>query len=200
MPAPGVLAGFIRLLSGARVLRAEDLPSDPAVFFANHSSHLDFVVIWAALPPAQRNRTRPVAGRDYWEKTKLRRWLAESVFHAVLIERNKVTVASNPMESMLAALDAGSSLIVFPEGTRSLDGQIHGFKAGLYHLAKGRPEIPLVPTYLDNLNRVLPKGEIIAVPLIASVKMGATVRLNDGETKPAFLTRARQALLDLTRH
>ncbi len=104
------------------------------------------------------------------------------------------------MESMLAALDAGSSLIVFPEGTRSLDGQIHDFKAGLYHLAKGRPEIPLVPTYLENLNRILPKGEIIAVPLIASVKMGATVHLNDGETKPAFLTRARQALLDVTRH
>lgn len=199
MPAPGLLAGFIRLLSGARVLRAEELPSGPAVFFANHSSHLDFVVIWAALPPDQRNRTRPVAGRDYWEKTRLRRWLAERVFHAVLIERQKVTVASNPLEAMLAALDAGSSLIVFPEGTRSLDGAIHDFKAGLYHLAKGRPEVPLVPTCLDNLNRVLPKGEFIAVPLIASVRMGATVRLAAGEPKPAFLARARQTLLDLTR-
>ena len=199
MSAPGVLAGFIRLLSGARVLRAEDLPDGPAVFFANHSSHLDFVVIWAALPPEQRNRTRPVAGRDYWEKTRLRRWLAERVFHAVLIERQKVTVASNPMEAMMAALDAGSSLIVFPEGTRSLDGTIHDFKAGLYHLAKGRPGIPLIPTYLENLNRVLPKGEVIAVPLISSVKMGATVRLLEGEAKPAFLIRARDAVLDLTR-
>lgn len=198
MSTSGILAGFIRLLSGVRVLRAENLPPGPAVFYANHSSHLDFVVIWAALPPTQRARTRPVAGRDYWEKTAPRRWLAQRIFHAVLIERQKVTVATNPLEAMLAALDAGSSLIVFPEGTRSLDGTVHEFKGGLYHLARARPEIPLMPTYLENLNRLLPKGEIIAVPLIASVKMAAPVRLNEGETKPEFLARARQALLSLT--
>jgi 1-acyl-sn-glycerol-3-phosphate acyltransferase len=198
MPAPGVLAGLIRLVSGVRGLHAEELPQGPAVFFANHSSHLDFVVIWAALPPAQRIIARPVAGRDYWEKTGLRRWLAQRVFHAVLIERQKVTVAANPLEAMLGALDAGHSLIVFPEGTRSLDGTVHDFKPGLYHLAKGRPGVPLVPAYLDNLNRILPKGDFIAVPLIASVKMGPSIRLNEGEAKPAFLIRARQALLDLT--
>ncbi len=198
MPAPGILAGFIRLLTGVRKLRAEDLPTGPAVFFANHSSHLDFAVIWAALPPEQRSITRPVAGRDYWEKTGLRRWLAQRVFRAVLIERQKVTVADNPMEAMLAALDAGNSLIVFPEGTRSLDGQIHDFKAGLYHLAKGRPAVPLVPTCLDNLNRILPKGEILAVPLIASVKMAPPLHLQAGEAKPAFLARAREALLALS--
>ena len=179
------------------MLRAEDLPRSPAVFFANHSSHLDFVVIWAALPPAQRAVTRPVAGRDYWEKNGVRRWLARRVFRAVLIERQKVTVAANPLEAMLAALDEGSSLIVFPEGTRSLDGTIHEFKGGLYHLAKARPAISLVPTYLNNLNRLLPKGELIAVPLIASVKMGASVQLQENEPKPAFLVRARQALLAL---
>jgi len=200
MPAPGSLAALIRLLSGVRVLRAEDLPRGPTVFFANHSSHLDFVVIWAALPPSQRAITRPVAGRDYWEKTRLRRWLAERVFNAVLIERQKVTVASNPLEAMVGALNGGSSLIVFPEGTRSLDGTVHEFKGGLHHLARARPEIPLMPTYLENLNRVLPKGEIIAVPLISSVKMGPPVRLADGETKADFLVRARQALLALTTH
>ncbi|MEO6876258.1 MAG: lysophospholipid acyltransferase family protein, partial [Opitutaceae bacterium] len=193
-----VLAGFIRLLSGVRRIRAEDLPVGPTVFFANHSSHLDFAVIWAALPDHQRAITRPVAGRDYWEKTALRRWLAQKVFHAVLIERQKVTVAANPLEAMLTALDGGSSLIVFPEGTRSLDGLVHEFKAGLYHLARGRPAIPLVPTCLDNLNRLLPKGEFIAVPLIASVKMTAPIHLEAGEAKPAFLARAREALLGLT--
>lgn len=198
MPAPGVLAGFIRLLSGVRPLRDECLPSGPAIYFANHSSHLDFAVIWAALPGHFRSRTRPVAGRDYWEKTKVRLWLATRVFNAVLIERQKVTAAANPMTAMLAAVDAGSSLIVFPEGTRSLDGQVHEFKGGLYHLAKGRPAIPLVPVYLQNLNRVLPKGEVLAVPLLCSIGTGPSIHLRDGEGKSEFLTRAREVLLSLS--
>jgi 1-acyl-sn-glycerol-3-phosphate acyltransferase len=129
------------------------------IYFANHSSHLDFLTIWAALPAAARVRTRPVAGRDYWEKTAHRRRIARDFFNAVLIERQHVTVATNPLAPMLAALEAGDSLIVFPEGTRSADGAIHEFKSGLYHLARGRPGIPLVPVYLQNLSRILPKGD-----------------------------------------
>jgi 1-acyl-sn-glycerol-3-phosphate acyltransferase len=192
-------AKAIRLACGVRRLPETALPAGPAIFFANHSSHLDFALIWSALPPAQRARTRPVAGRDYWEKTPARRWLACGCFGAVLIERHKVTVATNPLEPMLAALDAGASLIVFPEGTRSLDGRMQPFKAGLYHLAKGRPAIPLVPVWLDNLNRILPKGEFLAVPLIASVSVGAAIHLDPAEAKPAFLARAQTALGALQR-
>src|SRR5882724_2057701 len=126
--ADTLLVGLIRLASGIRPLPLQALPAESCVFFANHSSHLDFAVIWAALPPSQRHRVRPVAGRDYWEKTPLRRWLAVQVFKAVLIERLKVTVATNPLAPMLAALDGGASLIVFPEGTRSVDGQLQAFK------------------------------------------------------------------------
>jgi 1-acyl-sn-glycerol-3-phosphate acyltransferase len=193
------VAKLIRLACGVRPLPEETLPGGPAIFFANHSSHLDFALIWAALPAAQRNRTRPVAGRDYWEKTAMRRWIACRCFRAVLIERQKVTVATNPLEPMLAALDSGSSLIVFPEGTRSLDGQLQPFKAGLYHLTKGRPQIPLVPVWLDNLNRILPKGEFLAVPLIASVSAGAAIHLDPAEAKPDFLARAHAALRGLQR-
>lgn len=191
------LAKLIRLGCGVRTLPENALPTVPSIFFANHSSHLDFALIWAALPQAQRRRTRPVAGRDYWGKTPLRRWIAGACFNAVLIERQKVTVATNPMEPMLAALDGGASLIVFPEGTRSLDGGMQSFKAGLYHLARARPTLPLIPVWLDNLNRILPKGEFLAVPLIASVSAGTQIQLDPAESKTNFLIRTHAAVASL---
>lgn len=191
------LAALIRLASGVRPIPAGALPAPPFILFANHSSHLDFATIWAALPTDLRAHARPVAGRDYWERTPLRRWLARAVFNAVLIERQKVTVATNPLAPMLATLEAGDALIVFPEGTRSLDGRLQPFKPGLFHLAQGRPATPLVPVYLDNLNRILPKGEFLAVPLIASLRIGSSMTLIPGETKADFLARAQRVLAAL---
>lgn len=191
------VAWFIRLICGVRNIPAELCPPGAVVYFANHSSHLDFATIWAALPKAVRDRVRPVAGRDYWEKSPLRRRVACDFFNSVLIERKHVTAENNPMTPMLAALEAGNSLIVFPEGTRSTDGQIHEFKSGLYHLARARPETSLVPVYLQNLSRILPKGDIIPVPLIGSLTFGAVIKLEPQETKAAFLQRARSSIQQL---
>ncbi len=191
-------AAAIRLATGVGPLPDEALPPPmPAVFFANHSSHLDFTVIWAALPPPWRRRCRPVAGRDYWLRFPWRRWAAQRVFRAVLIERKHVTVATNPLEPMIAALDAGDSLIVFPEGTRSPDGNLQEFKPGLYHLARARPALPFVPLHLDNLNRIMPKGEFLPVPFIARLTLGAPLRLEPDEDKITFLARARDAIVAL---
>lgn len=192
-----VLAGLVRTFSGVRPVPAEACPNGPAIYFANHSSHLDFATIWAALPTAQRTRTRPVAGRDYWEKTALRRRVACDLFNAILIERQNVSVAANPLTAMLSALDAGDSLIVFPEGTRSQDGIVHAFKPGIFHLARSRPAVPLVPVYLQDLSRILPKGDVLPVPLIASLHVGAPLHWRDGEPKPEFLERARAAVTSL---
>ncbi len=190
-------AWLIRIVSGIKRIPDPLCPPGAAVYFANHTSHLDFITIWAALPATRRARTRPVAGRDYWEKTPLRRRIAGGFFNAVLIERHHVTVATNPLEPMLAALDAGDSLIVFPEGTRSADGQVREFKSGLYHLARSRPQIPLVPVYLQDLSRILPRGDILPVPLIASLSVGAQLQLAGDESKLDFLQRARTAVLQL---
>lgn len=180
-----------------RVVPETALPQPPFILFANHSSHLDFAVIWAALPESVRARVRPVAGRDYWDRDAIRRWLAVQVFRAVLIERQNVTVTTNPLAPMLAALAKGESLIVFPEGTRNPDGEIRPFKPGLYHVARARPEIPLVPVLLDNLNRILPKGHVLAVPLIAHLSVGTPLNLKPGEPKHEFLARAQSALVAL---
>lgn len=192
-----LVAAIFRLMSGVRSVAAEHCPAVPAIYFANHSSHLDFVTIWAALPRSVRDRTRPVAGRDYWDKTPFRRKIAADLFRAILIERQRVNAANNPLGPMLAALDAGDSLIVFPEGTRSADGVVHGFKSGLYHLARNRPALPLVPVLLQDLNRILPKGDVLPVPLIAHLALGAPIHLQEGEAKNAFLTRARDVVTKL---
>lgn len=201
------VAGLAWLLTGATA-RWQGVAPDgrQRVYFANHTSHLDFVVLWSALPPAVRRTTRPVAGADYWNRDALRRFLAGRVFRAVLIERRAggeptrdevLASARAAVAATAAALDAGSSIILFPEGTRGPGGLPQPFKSGLYHLCRERPGLELVPVWLDHLNRVLPKGEFVPVPLSATATFGAPLRLAPGEERDAFLARAHAALVAL---
>jgi len=203
MIAPA-LATACRLITGAVVHWHCDPHADvQRVYFGNHSSHLDFIVIWSALPPRLRRVTRPVAGSDYWNRGHVRRYLANAVFHAVLIERRQIgdTAATATTRASFQRLVDGlgerHSLIVFPEGTRSANGEIGPFKSGLFHLSRARPDAQLVPVYLENLNRILPKGETLPVPMLSRVVFGPPVGPAADEDKTAFLTRAREALLQL---
>ena len=200
-PLASVLAIVARTISGVRVRWVDCEPSDrQRVYFANHTSHLDAVVLWASLPVAARVRTSPVAGRDYWGKTRMRRYLADRVFQALLINRQpqgaerSLAAAQAVMADLVAAIDQGRSLIVFPEGTRGSGEDVAPFKSGIYHLASERPHVELVPAYLENLNRILPKGEVLPVPVLSSATFGPPLRLEPAETKAAFLERARNAV------
>ena len=165
------------------------------IYFANHSSHLDTILVWAAMPPELRRRVRPVAAADYWGKGRIQRHIALKVLNAVLIDRQ--TRSSDPLEPLKAALAAGDSLILFPEGTRGTGELPSPFKPGLYHLAKAFPEVELVPVFLDNLRRALPKGSLVPVPLSCIARFGAPMHLAEGEAKPDFLNRAREAVVAL---
>ena len=169
----------------------------PRVYFANHTSNLDAVVIWASLPPPIRDLTRPVAARDYWTTSRLRLYIATKILNALLIERKKPTARENPLADMLAALDNRNSLILFPEGGRHLEAEPAPFKGGLFHLAKDRPDVEFVPVLIENLNRILPKGEILPVPLLGGVNFGQPIRLEAAEGKVEFLERARTAVMAL---
>jgi 1-acyl-sn-glycerol-3-phosphate acyltransferase len=168
------------------------------VYFANHSSNGDFVLIWTVLPAHLRQRTRPVAALDYWLTSRLRTFVGRDVFNAVLIDRRPEARTEDPVAQMAASLDDGASLILFPEGKRNLaDEPLLPFKSGLYHLAKARPLVDLVPVWIANLNKVMPKGEIIPVPLICTVTFGPPLHLEPAEAKEDFLARATAALLAL---
>jgi 1-acyl-sn-glycerol-3-phosphate acyltransferase len=200
-----ITAAAARLISGVQV-RWVDSEPDPrqAVYFANHSSHLDFVVLWSSLPPEVRAVTRPVAAQDYWN-AGLRRALAVNVFRAVLVARHgeKSEEQQGPadprlaIEHMLDAMGDTDSLILFPEGTRGTGEEVASFKSGLYYLCQRRPGLRLIPAYLNNLNRILPKGEFLPVPFISRLTFGPAMELGSGENKREFLARAREAVCRL---
>jgi 1-acyl-sn-glycerol-3-phosphate acyltransferase len=154
------------------------------------------VLIWAALPHELRATTRPIAARDYWTGNRFKHWLTREVFNAVYVNRQR-SDDQDPLEPLIEALAAGDSLVIFPEGTRSAKPEPQAFKSGLFHLAERFPALPLVPVWIDNVQRVMPKGEVVPVPILCSATFGAPIHLAPGEDKRAFLVRAREAVLAL---
>jgi 1-acyl-sn-glycerol-3-phosphate acyltransferase len=186
-----------RLVTGAQGhWRGCPPKAEQRIYFANHQSHLDWVMIWAALPSDLRATTRPIAARDYWTSTRFKEWLTSEVFHAVYVNRQR-TDDQDPLEPLADALRNGDSLVIFPEGTRSNKGEPQPFKSGLFHLAEQFPGVQLIPAWIDNVQRVMPKGEVVPVPILCTVTFGAPLQLAEGEDKRSFLERARAAVMSL---
>ena len=191
------LLGLIRVLTGAQARWIGCPPkAEQRIYFANHQSHADLVLIWAALPRDLRSLVRPIAARDYWTKTRFREWITTRVFHAIYVARDRSST-EDPLEPLIEALARGDSIILFPEGTRGHAEEPQPFKAGLYNLALRFPQVVLVPTWIHNVQRVMPKGEVVPVPVLCSVSFGQPMQLQDGEERRAFLDRARNAVLAL---
>jgi 1-acyl-sn-glycerol-3-phosphate acyltransferase len=192
-----VLATVARLITGAQGHWYGAPPkAEQRIYFANHQSHFDWVLIWAALPSDLRSVTRPIAARDYWTSSPLKHWITREIFNAVYVSRQR-TDDEDPLEPLMEALRNGDSLVIFPEGTRGNKIDPAAFKSGLFHLAEAFPEVQLIPTWIDNVQRVMPKGEVVPVPILCSVTFGAPLNLGPGEDKRAFLERTRNAVLAL---
>lgn len=192
-----LLVFLVRVLVGARSDWRGCAPETRRrIYFANHSSHFDTVAVMAALPPPVRRLTHPVAARDYWGESKLRRFIAEKCLQAVLIDR-KPPPDVDPLAPVADVLEQGRSILIFPEGTRANDGQIATFRSGIYRLAQRFPDVDLVPIHLDNLSRILPKGSWLIVPITCTARFGTPLRFEPDEDKAAFLERARAAVISL---
>lgn len=231
-----LLLGFVRVLTGAQARWYGCPPkAEQRIYFANHQSHADLVLIWAALPHELRSITRPIAAKDYWTQSRFKRWITTEVFNAVYVDRmggkapaatpapaappvaaalsplETDTVpgtlvaapvvpdvpAADPLEPLVAALQSGDSIIIFPEGTRGHADEPQPFKSGLYTLACRFPDVVLVPAWINNVQRVMPKGEVVPVPILCSVTFGAPIRVEPGEERRPFLDRARLAVIAL---
>lgn len=191
------LLGLIRVLTGAQARWWGCPPkAEQRIYFANHQSHADLLMIWAALPKELRRSTRAVAAREYWTQSPFRQWITSAVFNVIYVARER-DATEDPLEPLVEALAAGDSLILFPEGTRGHFDDPQAFKAGLYNLATKFPTVELIPAWIANVQRVMPKGEVVPVPVLCSVTFGAPLQVQAGEDCHAFLQRARQAVIAL---
>ena len=196
-PSSALLFASVKLLVGAYARWVGTTPGpQQRIYFANHTSHFDTLAIWSALPGELRRRTRPIAARDYWGKG-LRKYIAISALGAVLIDRAHENAAVDPLEPLRISLRAGDSLIIFPEGTRGASAVPARFRSGLFRLAMEFPAVELIPVYLDNLHRSLPKGASLPVPMVCTVRFGAPLARITEENKELFLERARSAVIAL---
>jgi 1-acyl-sn-glycerol-3-phosphate acyltransferase len=196
-PSAFLLVGLVRLLVGAYPRWAGSEPATTQrLYFANHSSHIDTLALWSALPVGLRSRTRPVAARDYWGRG-FKHYIATRVLRAVLIDRAREDRSTDPLEPLIAALHGGDSLIIFPEGTRGREPTPAAFKSGLYRLAQQFPAVQLVPVYLENLHRSMPKGALLPIPITCTVRFGSPMALSENESKKDFLARARAEVIKL---
>ena len=242
-----LLLGVVRFLTGSQARWYGCPPkAEQRIYFANHQSHADMVLIWAALPEELRSITRPIAAKDYWTKTPFKQWITTAVFNAVYVDRQASpartpapaaeaagnaapaldsaaeTAApggpdpapepaappspealraalpeSDPLAPLVRALESGDSIVIFPEGTRGHGDEPQPFKSGLYKLAQMFPNVVLVPAWINYVQRVMPKGEVVPVPILCSVTFGAPIALEPGEERRPFLDRARRAVMAL---
>jgi 1-acyl-sn-glycerol-3-phosphate acyltransferase len=191
------LLGLVRVLTGAQARWLGCPPkAEQRIYFANHQSHADLVLMWAALPHELRGITRPIAARDYWTASRFKRWITTEVFHAVYVERER-RGDEDPLQPLIDALERGDSLILFPEGTRGNTEEPQPFKSGLYNLARRFPEVVLVPAWIHNVQRLMPKGEVIPVPMLCSVTYGTPLSVGADESRADFLARARESVIAL---
>ena len=194
MITENLLTLIARFLSGASVRWIDCQPDTcQRVYFANHTSHLDPILVWSALPYPVRKLTRPVAAKDYWSRGRIRRHVARA-YNALLIDRTEIKVHQSPIDMMIREVGDTHSLIIFPEGGRTSGEEVNEFKSGLYYLAKKRPDLELVPVYINNMNRILPKGKVLPVPLLSSITFGPPIWLEANEPKTEFLKRARESV------
>ena len=189
----------IQTITGARAIWPCQPSAEHRVYYGNHVSHGDFVLIWSALGPKLRRRVRPVAAADYWQKDALRRYLIRRVFNGVLIQRDAAQRTEDPIQTLCDAVDGDSSLTLFPEGTRNPDPDsgLLPFKSGIYHLAHACPEVEFLPVWIENAKRVMPKGKLLPLPLLCTLTVGAPLTLGADEPRDTFVERTRAALLAL---
>lgn len=193
-----LISWIVKILLGVNSRFADkNLSFQSTIFYANHSSHIDTIAIWASLPPHIRIKTHPIAAKDYWGTNGFKKYLSTQCLNAILIDRKNINKEENPFYEIQQTLGKGENIIIFPEGTRSLDGDIHDFKSGLYHFSQLSSQIEIVPVYLENFHRSLPKGNFFVLPLLCRVRFGKKLLNIENETKKEFLERAKMEIIQL---
>ncbi|MEM7692837.1 MAG: lysophospholipid acyltransferase family protein [Pseudomonadota bacterium] len=175
---------LVWFILGLSVGNRAHLPrSGPAIVAANHNSHLDILVLLCSMPAQAIAATAPVAAADYFFRTPLRRFVATRIFGILALERT-MRRGSEPFGPLLAHLEAGGILIIFPEGTRGAPEEMGALKSGLSKLVR-EAAVPVTPVYLQGAGRILPKGTRVPLPFTCAMLVGE--RLAPSADRAAFM-------------
>lgn len=179
-----------------RVAGTGRLPSTgPAIVIANHNSHLDTAALLAALDRRAVPSTRPVAAADYFLGGRIRTWFFTRFVQIVPIDRSHAT--ADPLAGACEALAGQTILIVFPEGTRGIPGEVGPFRRGIAELADRHPLVPIIPVHIRGCAEALPKGARRIRRTHVTLTVGAPVQRRHGESAAAYTGRLRAAVVRL---
>lgn len=174
---PGLFVRFVQLYVRPKVEGREHLPTEGSfIIAANHQSHADTAVVFAALPPAVRERFVAAAAQDYFFNGGPSQYASRVLFNAIPIARDR-RGGMDPLRHLSRALREGYALLVYPEGTRSKDGTLGPFRAGVGKLVAEYPGTPVIPTWIGGTTRVMPKGKLIPRPVRVTVRFGAPMQI-----------------------
>ena len=161
-----VLRPLFWLIFGFNRYDRLEVPKDgPFILAPNHNSHLDVLIIATLLPLKHSMKIKTAAAADYFWKFWLSRWFVFGLFGSIPVWRTKKGKKPNVIEALNSALDAGSPILIFPEGTRGKPEVLANLKRGVTMLAKKHPRIPIVPIYCSGAGKALPKGAKVVVPI-----------------------------------
>ena len=162
---------FVRFYCRLEIEGIENVPRSGAFMLAaNHSSHADTAVIFAALPRDQRRRVVAAAAQDYFFDNGFRQFISRVLFNTVPVPRN-VSSSADPLRHVVRALREEYGVLLYPEGTRSRNGELGPFRSGIGRLAAEFPDVPIIPVWLEGTAKVLPLKASIPIPRPVKVKV-----------------------------
>ncbi|WP_270293670.1 lysophospholipid acyltransferase family protein [Bacteroides xylanisolvens] len=180
----GVFQWFLKLIVGVQFTDCRFLKKEKQfIILANHNSHLDTLSLLASLPGELLWKVKPVAAEDYFGKTRFQASISNFFINTLLIRRKgEKDSEHDPIRKMLEAIDAGYSLILFPEGTRGKPEQMGKIKSGIARILSLRPEVKYIPVFMTGMGRSLPKGKMILLPYKASIYYGMPALVKNTDT------------------
>ena len=193
----GVARPLARFFTGADVIGREHLPTrGPAIVVANHNSHVDTLLLLSIFPARTLRCVRPAAAADYFLKDPVMSWFSRNIIGIVPVARDRAKSGEDILAPAREALAAGDIVVIFPEGTRGEASDDMGrLKGGVARLVESFPEAPVIPVWIQGAGRVLPKGEVLPVPMNCAVIVGPPIHWEGRRT--AFMDALREALLAL---